>query len=79
MLDEKHEKIIVAVRKWEMLAATKVKMSSSGKKWTGIYKIFPLKICVTRKFLEVVVMQNNAKEMYKKVWLHVQSCFFFAN
>ena len=30
---------------------------------------------VTRKFLEVsvIVVQNNGKEMYKKV-LHVQSC-----
>ena len=33
---------------------------------------------VTRKFLEVdvVVMQNNSKQIYKKSVLHVQSCFF---
>ena len=30
-LEEKHENFIVAVRKWEMLAASKVKMSSSEK------------------------------------------------
>ena len=42
----------------------------------NIYNISSKK-CETRKFLEVVVVQNNGKEMYKKVWLHVQSCFFF--
>ena len=35
---------------------------------------------LTRKFLEVsrkvVVKQNNAKEMYKKSLLYVQSCIF---
>ena len=31
LLEEKHEQF-VAVRKWEILAGTKVKMSSSGKK-----------------------------------------------
>ena len=30
---------------------------------------------VTRKFLDVVVVQNNGKEMYKKSVLHVQSFF----
>ena len=30
---------------------------------------------VTRKFLDVVVAQNNGKEMYKKSVLHVQSIF----
>ena len=30
-LEEKHEKFIAAVRKWEMLAASKVKMSGSEK------------------------------------------------
>ena len=30
---------------------------------------------VTKKF-NVVVVQNNGKEMYKKSVLHVQSCFF---
>ena len=31
--------------------------------------------CVTRKF-QVVVVQNNVKEMYKESVLQVQSCFF---
>ena len=30
-LQEKHENVIAAVRKWEMLAASKVKMSGSEK------------------------------------------------
>ena len=32
-LEEKHENFIAAERKREMLAATKVKMSGSEKKW----------------------------------------------
>ena len=31
-LEEEHENFIAAVRKWEMLAATQVKMSGSVKK-----------------------------------------------
>ena len=42
----------------------------------NIYNISSKKKPVPRKFLEVVVVQNNAKEMYKKVWLHAQSFFF---
>ena len=32
LLDEQHENFVAAVRKWEMLAATKLKMSGSDKK-----------------------------------------------
>ena len=40
-LEEKHENFIPTVRKWEILAATKVKMSGSEKpKWTGIQTLF---------------------------------------
>ena len=36
LLKEKHENVVVMVRNWEMLVATKVKMSGSErKKWTG--------------------------------------------
>ena len=36
LLEEKHENFVAMVRNWEMLAATKVKMSSSERqKWTG--------------------------------------------
>ena len=55
--------------------------SKNEQQWEKVNRniyIFPLKKkCVPRKFLEVVVVQNNGKEMNKKVWLHVQSCFFF--
>ena len=32
LLEEQHENIVAAVRNWEMLAATKVKMGGSEKK-----------------------------------------------
>ena len=49
-----------------MLAATKVKMSGSEKKSDQTtYNFYSIKR-VTRKF-HVVVVQNNAKETYKKV------------
>ena len=42
LLEEKHENFIVVVRKWEMLVATKVKISDSEKqKGTGTHKTFP--------------------------------------
>ena len=75
MLEEQHENFVAAVRKWEMLAATKVKMSVSEKKVNqNTYDISSSKR-VTRKF-HVVAVQNNGKEMYQKSVLHVQSCFF---
>ena len=49
-----------------MLAATKVKMSGSEKtKWIRNTNISSIKR-VTRKF-HVLVLRNNAKEMYKQV------------
>ena len=44
-----------------MLAATKVQMSWQQKELGSFWKI------------QVVVVQNNGKEMYKKSVLHVQS------
>ena len=32
LLEEQHENFVAAVRKWEMLASTKVKMNGSEKK-----------------------------------------------
>ena len=55
LLEEQHENFVVPVRKWEMLVATKVKISGSEKKWTTTRTTF------------VVVVQNNGKIMYKKV------------
>ena len=53
LLEEQHENFIAAVRKWEMLAATRVKMSGSQKKVNRTtYNISSIK-SVTRKFLEV--------------------------
>ena len=42
-------------------------MCGNQKKWVGTHNIS----CIKR-----VVVENNGKEMYKKV-LDVQSCFFF--
>ena len=60
-----------------MLAATKVKMSGSGKKKNmNTYDISAIKR-VARNFLEnslhIVVVKNNGKEMYKKSVPRVQS------
>ena len=54
LLEERHENFVAAVRKWEMLAATKVKMSGNEKKseQEHVYDISSSKR-VTRKFLEV--------------------------
>ena len=63
------------VRKWEMLAATEVKLSSSKKNSNrNTYDNSSIKR-VTRKFHPVVV-QNNGKEMYKKVCCAWKSVFF---
>ena len=64
------------VRKWEMLAATEVKLSSSKKNSNrNTYDNSSIKR-VTRKFHPVVV-QNNGKEMYKKVCCAWKSVFFW--
>ena len=74
-MEEKHENFMTSVRKWEMLATNKVKMSSSEKKVSrNTYNISSIK-CVTRKF-HVIFVQNNGKEIYIKSVLRVQSCFF---
>ena len=53
----KHEIFIAAVKKWEMLAATKVKKKGREKKRTGTH--------VSRKFLEVLRC-SRAKTAAKK-------------
>ena len=63
------------VRKWEILEATKVKISRREKKASrNIYDISSIKH-VTRKF-HVVVVQKKQRNVQKSV-LHVQSFFFF--
>ena len=72
-LEEKHETLIAAVRKWEMLAATKVKTSGSEKEANrNTYDISSVKL-VTRKFH----VQNNGNEMYKKVCCSCQVFLFY--
>ena len=65
------------MRKWEILAATKVKMSGSLK-WSESEQEHVWNEEVPGSFwkFHVVVVQNNGKEMYKNSVLHVQSCFF---
>ena len=61
-----------------MLAATTVKMISEkrmNKNTSDIPSTIPFIKRVTKKF-HVTVVQNNGKEMYKKIVLHVRSCFF---
>ena len=52
-MEEKHEYFIAAARKWEMLAAIKVKMSGTERKMKR--KTFHISSIerVTKKFLEV--------------------------
>ena len=52
LLEEQNENFLAAVRKWEILAATKVKMSEWKKVNYNRYDISSIKR-VTRKFLEV--------------------------
>ena len=52
LLEEQHENVLAAVRKWEILAATKVKMSEWKKVNDNRYDISSIKR-VTRKLLEV--------------------------
>ena len=49
LLEEQHENFLAAVRKWEILAATKVKMSEWKKVNNNISSIKR----ATRKFLEI--------------------------
>ena len=52
LLEEQHENFLAAVRKWEILAATKVKMTKWRKVNNNRYDVSSIKR-VTRKFLEV--------------------------
>ena len=69
---------LAAVRKWEILAATKVKMSEWKKVNNNRYDISFIKGATIGSFwkFHVVVVQNNGEEVYKKSVLYVQSCFF---
>ena len=80
LLEEQRENFVAVVRKREMLAATKVKMSGNEKISEQEHVRQFLHKRVTRKFLEVSLCsrakQRQCKEMNKKSVLHVQTCFF---
>ena len=77
LLEEQHENFLAAVRKWEILAATKVKMSEWKNVNNNRYDISSIERVTIESFwkFHVVVVQNSGKEMYKKSVLHVQSFF----
>ena len=56
-LEEKHQNFTAAVRKWEMLGATKVKMCGNQKKWVGTHNIS----CIT-----CIVVETIAKRCTKR-------------
>ena len=66
LLEKQHENFVAAVRKWEMLAVTKVKVSGCEKKGnTNTYDIPSIKR-VTRKFLGVLRC-SRAKQQQRNV------------
>ena len=66
LLEEQHENFLAAVRKWEILAATKVKMSEWKKVNNNIrYDSSSIKR-VTRKFLGVS-RRGRAKQRQRNV------------
>ena len=80
LLEEQHENFVAAVGKMKNDSGheCKVKMSGSEKKVNeNKYDIFSQKP-VTKTFLEVVVVQNNGKKMYKKV-CYTSKVTFFTN
>ena len=66
MLEKQHENFVAAVRKWEMLAVTTLKVSGCEKKGdTNTYDISSIKR-VTRKFLGVLRC-SRAKQQQRNV------------
>ena len=87
--DKKRRHFFVGITTWKFCSGgnerrnasshqCKVKMSGSEKQWRWTHMTFPSKNMKLRSFwkFHIVVMQNNAKEMYKKNLPHVQNCFF---
>ena len=75
-MEEQHENFVAAVTKWEMLTAT-----NARKKWAAVKKkvnenTYDISSIKSLWKFDVVVVQNNGKEMYKKSVLHVQNCSF---
>ena len=78
LLEEQHENFLTEVRKWEILAATNVKMSEWEKVNNSRYDISSIKR-VTRKFLEVLRC-GRAKQRRRNVQKKcaARAKFFFA-
>ena len=79
LLEEQHENFLTEVRKWEILAAIKVKMSEWKKVNDSRYDISSIKR-VTRKFLEVLRC-GRAKQRQRNVQKKcaARAKLFFAN
>ena len=79
LLEEQHQNVLAAVRKWEILAATKVKMSEWKKVSNNRYDISSIKR-VTRKFLKVSSC-GRAKQRQRNVRKKcaARAKLFFAN
>ena len=74
--DEKHENLIAAVRKWEILAATKVKMSCSEIEVNRNTYISSVKR-VTGRFAEFLSLWScKTTANVERSVLHVQSWYF---
>ena len=79
LLEEQQEIFLAAVRKWEILAATKVKMSEWKKVNNNRYDISSIKR-VTRKFLEVSRCsraKQRQRNVQKKCAARAKLFFFF--
>ena len=79
LLEEQHENFLTEVRKWEILAAIKVKMSEWKKVNDSRYDISSIKR-VTRKFLEVLRCgRANQQQRNVQKKCAARAKLFFAN
>ena len=82
-MEEQHQNIVVAIRKWEMLAATNQMQGENERQWKKVnentYDIYSVKN-VTNKFLEASrcsrAKQRQRNEQKKCV---ARAKFLFAN
>ena len=83
MLEEQHQNFVVAIRKWEMLAATNQMQGENERQWKKVnentYDISSIK-SVTKKFLEVSRC-SRAKQRQRNVQKKcvARAKFLFAN
>jgi len=77
-VEEKQQNFIAVVRKWEMLAATKVKTSDSEKKDEQEHIQHFLHKTRFWKFHVLVVQKKKRQKNVQKRVLQVESCLFAA-